>query len=154
MPDSKPRLELLVSLVQLISIVSGVVLSVLSFNDAREKEAEARIKEAESRKIEAARPFDELRRNVYLEAVKTAAIIANPDGRSVQEMAKAKRRFRELYVAELTMVEEIAVEEGMVNLATAVDPDLIKLTDAQTAALNLAKALRASYATTYPVERK
>jgi ABC-type branched-subunit amino acid transport system ATPase component len=77
--------------------------------------------------------------------VKTAAVIANPDGRSPEELTKAKRRFRDLYVAELTMVEDAAVASSMVQLAEAVDPDLRNLSDAQRAALGLARALKAGY---------
>nr|WP_320015705.1 hypothetical protein [uncultured Desulfobacter sp.] len=84
-----------------------------------------------------------------LEAAKTAAIIANPEGRSPDDLSKAKRRFRELYVAELTMVEDRDVEAKMVSLAKAVDPDLGKLTEGQRAALNLARALKTGYTNPY-----
>ncbi len=134
MAKTKTKLEL----VKTLSVVVGVVMSVLSFNATRDKEAEAR-------KIEAERPFVELRRSIYLETVKTVAIIANPDGRSPEEVLKAKRRFRDLYVAELSMVESLDVEQKMVDLASKVDPELLKLTPAQTAALNLAKALRSGF---------
>jgi hypothetical protein len=138
MVERKTGLELLASTVQVLSVVAGVVISVLSFNATR-------VKEAEARALEADRPFVELRRSTYLEAVKTAAIIANPDGRSPDDLSKAKRRFRELYVAELTMVEDPDVESKMVNLAKAVDPELAKLTQGQEAALALAKALKTGY---------
>ena len=138
MVERKTGLELLASTVQVLSVVAGVVISVLSFNATR-------VKEAEARALEADRPFVELRRSTYLEAVKTAAIIANPDGRSPDDLSKAKRRFRELYVAELTMVEDTDVESKMVNLAKAVDPELAKLTQGQEAALALAKALKTGY---------
>jgi len=140
MPEGKTTLELVATTVQVLSVVAGVVVSVLSFNVTRQKEADARRQEAE-------KPFVELRRTVYLEAVKTAGLIANPDGRTADEVAKAKRRFRELYVAELSMVEAPDVERKMVELAAAVDPDLKQLSPAQGAALNLARALGASYAT-------
>ena len=150
MSDSKSILELLVPLVQAISVVAGVVISVLSFNGSRDKEADARNKEVEARKTEAERPLRELRRSVYLEAVKTAAAISTPEGRSPTEIAKSKQRFRELYIAELTMVEDPAVESMMVALARAVDPELLNLNPGQLAAFNLAKALRVSYANPLP----
>ena len=145
MAEPKSKLELLATLVQVLSIVSGVVISVLSFNATRDKEVEARNKEAEARVIEAERPLRELRRSVYLEVVKNAAVIATPEGRSNLEMEKAKRRFRELYIAELAMVEDPTVEAKMVRLAQAVAPDLLNLNDGQRAALELARALRESY---------
>jgi hypothetical protein len=138
MAEPKSNLELMASTVQVLSVVVGVVISVLSFNATRVKEAEARV-------LEADKPFVELRRNVYLDAVKTAAIITNPEGRTADELAKAKRRFRELYVAELTMVEDSTVEGEMVNLARAVDPGLATLTGGQDAALRLARALKGGY---------
>lgn len=145
MAEPKTKLELATSLVQVLSVIVGVVISVWSFNAARSKEAEARGLEAEARAIEADKAFVELRRATYLEAVKTAAIIANREGRTDDELAKAKRRFRELYVAELTMVEDAEVASRMVSLAQAVDPALTQLTPEQLAALHLAQALKAGY---------
>jgi len=58
---------------------------------------------------------------------------------------KARRRFRELYVAELTMVEDRDVEQRMVALAAAIDPDLRELSPGQRAAFELAKALSSGY---------
>jgi len=81
-----------------------------------------------------------------VEAVKNAAIIANPEGRTEAELLKAKRRFRELYVAVLTMVEDPTVAQNMIHLAKAVDKELTSLTESQVAALNLAQALGKSYA--------
>ena len=138
MAEPKTKLELLASTVQVLSVVIGVVVSVWSLNTTR-------LKEAEARALEADKPFVELRRKTYLEAVKTAAIIATPEGRSPEELVAAKRRFRELYVAELTMVEDGDVARRMVQLAEAVDPDLRNSSPAQLAALQLAQALKAGY---------
>ena len=69
--------DLITKLIQTLSVVIGVVISVLSFNQAREREAAARIAEAQKRKAEAARPFLEMRQKLYLEAAHTAAMMAN-----------------------------------------------------------------------------
>ena len=53
MADPKTKLELLASMVQVVSIVSGVVIGVPSFNSTR-------LKEAEARKVETERLFLEL----------------------------------------------------------------------------------------------
>jgi len=145
MAEGKTKLELFVSTVQVLSVVIGVVISVLSFNDSRDKDALARQAEAETRAIEAMKPLLDLRRSVYIEAVKTAAVIANPQVHSQKELDGAKQRFRELYVAELSMVEAKGVEEKMVAFAKEVDPDLVKLDSKQRAALDLAHALRDSF---------
>ncbi len=131
-------METIAKTVQVVSVVVGVVISVLSFNATREKEAEAR-------RIEASKPFLELRQKLYMEAVKAAAVLANREGYSEQEVASAKRRFRELYVAELSMVESPEVEARMVDLASKTDQSLTPLNPAQKAAYDLAHALRDSF---------
>ncbi|MVV49419.1 hypothetical protein EJA72_14400 [Pseudomonas sp. PB120] len=138
--EAKTKLEQLAAMVQVISVVAGVVISVLSFNSTRQHEAAARI-------IEAQKPLYDLRRTVYLETVKTAAILATPSDHTTEEINNAMRRFRELYIAELSMVEDAGVATNMVNLAMKVDPSLVQLTQQQKAALNLAHALRDSYIT-------
>lgn len=124
--------------VQALSVVVGVVISVLSFNATRQKEAEVR-------RVEAVRPLLELRQKLYMEAVKTASTLSNPEDHTPQELQAAKRRFRELYVAELSMVEARDVEGRMVELARRVDPSLIPLTPARQAAYDLSHALRDSF---------
>ena len=136
--------EWIAKTVQVVSVVVGVVISVLSFNATRDKEAEAR-------RIEAGKPFLELRQKLYMEAVKAAAVLANREGYSEQELAAARRRFRELYVAELSMVESPEVESRMVDLAAKTDPSLNPLNPAQKAAYDLAHALRDSFVAAWGV---
>ena len=112
--------------------------SILSFNSAREKEAEAR-------KFEATKPFLELRQKLYTEAVKSAAVLSNPATHSEAEVAAARQRFRDLYVTELSMVESHDVEERMQAFAAVVDKELTTFTPAQHAAYQLAHALRDSF---------
>jgi hypothetical protein len=134
----------LAALVQVLSVAVAVVISVLSFNATRQTEAQAR-------EFEASKPFLELRQNRYTEALKAAAILANPDTHTAGELADAKKRFRELYVAELSMVEAPEVEAKMVALAAEIDPELTRLTSAQRAAYELAHALRDSFVTSWRV---
>ena len=123
--------------VQTLSVVAGVVISVLSFNAARQQEAIAR-------HAEAAKPFLEMRQQRYLEAVHAAAVLSNPDDHSDEEKDVAAKRFRELYVAELSLVEGREVEGAMVRLAELVDPNVVQFTPARRAAYDLAHALRDS----------
>src|SRR4051794_14985061 len=81
-----------VTLAQVLSVVVGVVITVLSFNATRQKEAEAR-------QLEAAKPFLQVRQNLYTEAVKAAGILANPATHTQEELSVAKKRFGELYVS-------------------------------------------------------
>ncbi len=148
------HMERLFKTVQVLSIVAGVVISVLSFNQARKQEAIAQQAEAGKQQLEAAKPFLELRQRVYLDAVKQAAILANPEVHSKDEIETARKRFRELYVAELSMVEGANVEAEMVQVARVVDPDLLKLSPAQKAAYDLAHALRNSLVTSWNVDEK
>jgi hypothetical protein len=138
-------LETASKLVQVLAVVSGVVVSVLSFNGARLKEAEAREKEAQIRRIEADKPFVELRQKLYRETLENAAILANADIHSAEEVEKARKRFRNLYVAELSMVENPKVAGAMVHLAKAVDPQLVNMNEQQRAALSLAHTIGASF---------
>jgi hypothetical protein len=102
----------ILNVVQAVSVVTGVVISVLSFNWTRLKEAQ--------------KPFLELRQKLYMEAVQQAGILANPSDHTADEMKAARRRFRELYVAELSMVESPWVETKMVELAKQIDPGCAK----------------------------
>jgi|SRR5438128_11188291 len=133
--------------VQVLSVVVGVVISILSFNAARKTEAAAR-------QVEAARPFLQLRQSLYMEAVKAAGVLTNADTHTPEELAAAKKRFRELYVAELSMVEAPDVEAKMKALAAQIDKDLTNLTPPQTAAYNLAHALRDSFVASWGIARQ
>jgi hypothetical protein len=131
------RFKPIISIVKLAAVVVGVVVSVRSFNETRDADAAAR-------DMETKKAFLELRQKTYLEAVQVAALLSTPDGRTKEELSKAKQRFAELYVAELSLVESRSVEGAMIDLAGDVDPELRDPTKAQTAAIRLAHALRDS----------
>jgi hypothetical protein len=143
----KSYLELTATTAQILSVVVGVVIAVLSFNATR-------IKEAEALRLEAAKPFLQLRQNVYTEAVKAAAVLSNPETHTPDEISKAKKRFRELYVAELSMVESKQVEKNMVALAKVIDPPLASFTPAQKAAYDLSHSLRDSFISSWGIKEK
>lgn len=138
MAEPKSTFERTLSFIQVMAIVGGVVVSLMNINATRVRELEARAREADE-------PFVDLRRKMYLEAVRTGVVLANHDGYTEDELKKARLRFRELYVAELSMVEDRDVEKQMVALARLVDPSLLELSDAQIKALDLAKALKPGY---------
>jgi hypothetical protein len=131
--------------VQVISVVVGVVISVLSFSKSQEKEAEARILEAETRRIEALAPFYKLRQERYVEIAQVSAMLVDEQLYTEEEIEIAKKRFRALYIVELSMVESGDVEKKMVKLASKVDPDLLTFTPAQQAAYDLSHTLRGSF---------
>ena len=135
MAEPKSKLELLATTVQVVSVVVGVVISALSFNQTQ-------LKEAAAREIEAAKPFFTLRQSLYAEAIKAATVLANPEVHTEDEIVKSRKRFRELYIGELSMVEESEVESQMVALAKVIDPELLAMNEAQRATYNLAHALR------------
>ncbi len=62
-------------------------------------------------------------------------------------------RFRELYVAELSMVEPPQVESKMVQLARQIDPSLLNLNPAQKATYELAHALRDSFVSSWTPDK-
>jgi hypothetical protein len=168
--NSASKLESVLKFLQVVSVVIGVAVSILSFNLTSQKEASARKAEAEAKKfdyqkyadqrkdaaerqqIEAAKPFLELRQKRYLEVVQCAAILSNPDTHTDKEISKAKARFRDLYVAELSMVEGRGVEKSMVEFAGVVDPTLVNLTPPRSAAYNLSHALRDSLIRSWKVD--
>jgi hypothetical protein len=149
-------------LIQVLAVVVGVLVSVLSFNATRQKEAHAMELDAEAKKLEfqkyyderrnesakrqteAAKPQLELRQKLYLEAVQAAGVLANPKDHTDEDRKRARTRFRELYVAELSLVEAVGVEKGMVRLATVIDPEMTSMTAEQEATYLLAHALRDS----------
>src|SRR5262245_6747472 len=133
--------------VQVLSVVVGVVISVLSFTATREEEAEVR-------RLEARQPFLELRQKLYREALKAAAVLSTPEAHSEEEIRAAKKRFSELYVAELSMVESPEVERYMVELAKNIAPELTSLSPAQRAAYDLGHALRDSFVTSWGLSPK
>lgn len=168
---SKPALIDSVSrLIQVLSVVTGVIISVLSFNASRQSEANARESEAVAAKLEAerfmaerhdseherrsaaAKPYLELRQRLYLEAVQVAAVLATPESHSEEELNAAETRFRELYVAELSLIEGAGVEAGMIALAKEVAPELTQLTPKQKAAYALSHALRDSLAKSWNLQ--
>lgn len=144
MAELKPVLESVVSVVQVVSVVAGVVISIMSFNHTRDKEAEAR-------KLEAAKPFLTLRQELYSQAVKAAATLVNQSTHTEEEVRQARKRFRDLYVAELSMVEAPEVEAQMKALAEQIDKELVPLDGPRAAAYNLAHALRNSFAAEWQV---
>lgn len=161
--ETATRLDSLSKLAQLLAVTIGVVVSVVSVaraidNDAKAREADAlarqlKIKQLDyrrefdqdSRRIEAAKPFLQMRLERYREAIKAAGILASPDLHQSDEVAAAKKRFWELYWAELSMVESKEVETAMVNLAKSIDPTRTEMTTpTQFATYELAHALRNS----------
>ena len=142
-----PIVQAVSATVQIISVVVGIVISVLSFNATR-------VKEAEVRKLEAAKPFLVLRQELYRDAVKAAAILTNPDDHTAAELTAARKRFRQLYVAELSMVETKDVEAEMYKLAGHIDPALHNFTPAQAAAYDLSHKLRDSFASSWDVSTR
>jgi hypothetical protein len=71
--------------------------------------------------------------------------MADPEIYSKEELQSARKRFRQLYLVELSMVESGRVESQMVEFAKVVDPALTKLTAAQKAAYDLAHGLADSF---------
>jgi hypothetical protein len=126
--------------VKALGVVGGVCFSVWSFNSTRVREVQ--------------KPFLELRQKLYMEAIRQAGILTNPDDHTEDEIRAARRRFRELYVAELSMVEPPEVEAYMVKLAKQIDPELIaSFSPARKAAYDLSHALRDSFVASWRVKK-
>ena len=148
------HLERLFKTVQVLSIVAGVVVTVLSFNQARKQEADAQQSEAAKQQLEAAKPFLDCASDYILTLYSRQRFSLIQRCTQRTSWKQPRKRFRELYVAELSMVEGANVEAEMVQVARAVDPDLLKLSPAQKAAYDLAHALRNSLVTSWNVDEK
>jgi hypothetical protein len=118
-----------------LSIIVGIVISVLNFKVAKEKEVQ-------SRKIEAAKPFLELRQKLYFEALNKASILASQELHTDEEIKNAKKRFYELYWGELSLVEESSIESDMILIAKSLESG--KLEETKNATYKLAHSMRKS----------
>ncbi|MCD0470735.1 hypothetical protein [Flavobacterium sp. JAS] len=128
-----------------LSIIIGITLSVLNFRIAKEKEAE-------SRKIEAAKPFLELRQKLYLEALTNASILASQDFHTEEEVRKAKQRFAELYWGELSLIEEKNIEKAMIQVADSMNLN-DSISPSKRATYNLAHSMRESLVNSWGIDR-
>jgi hypothetical protein len=170
MPENPSRLDAITKMVQVLSVVVGVVISVVSFNYTRQKDAEARLAETKTREfelqkyydqrrdetnkqaIEAAKPFLEIRQKRYMEAVEVAAVLASPELHRTDEIEKARKRFWELYWAELSIVEDAMVESAMVKLGESLASE--DATQVKQASYDLAHAVRDSLASSWGLSEK
>ena len=129
-------------LAQTLAVVIGVIISVMSYTTSRRAEAIAS-------QHEASRSFLELRQKYYLDTVRTVATLANGDTGS-EEYKTAAKRFRDLYLGEMCLVEAADVEDCMVDFAKSKadlsDLDDMAKDDPRFIALNLSHALRDSLA--------
>jgi hypothetical protein len=114
-------LQSVTGLVQVISVLVAAVISILSFNNVRNKEVEARKAEATKHDVEAARPFLELRSKRYLETLEVVSVLGTGKPRGEMDISAARPRFEQLYWVELAMVEDDGVETAMVRLRNALD---------------------------------
>jgi hypothetical protein len=127
-----------------VSVVVGVVITVLNLKLAKEKDAE-------SRKIEAARPFLELRQNTYLDALKNASILASKDLHTEEEVKQARKRFSELYWGEVSLIDESSIEADMIAIASS-ENLTDSITPTQKATYALAHAMRESLVKSWGVD--
>ena len=128
------------------------MISVLSFNDARKKEAAAQAAEGPPSRS------SDLRQTTYLEAVRAAAALANASDHTADEVKDARDEvfWRDLYRCTADQVESPDVATAMVESRALAkfDPDLVALAKPKGAALALARALRDSYQRNYPLDAR
>lgn len=142
--ETSEKLKSIGGFITTMSVLIGIVLSVMNFRIAKETEAE-------SRKIEAAQPFLELRQKLYLEALNNASILATKELHTPEEVAKAKKRFSELYWGELSLVEEVSIEGSMKSIAAS-EHLIDSITETQRSVYNLAHAMRESISKSWGID--
>jgi hypothetical protein len=151
------------TLIQVMTVVAGVVISILSFNFTRTvnwrserlKQRNTQIKEAMSLNVGVSRRqshFSKCARK-YMEAIKVAGVLATPADRTKGEITAAKKRFAELYYAELALVESKDTETAMISLASSLGM-LSDPTPEQQETLQLAHVLRDSLITAWGVDQR
>jgi hypothetical protein len=128
-----PRLKRIgwaASIAGVASLMIGVMLSVASFADARAKDAASREHEATVRAAEDAtrraallQPSLDLRRERYLDILKTLGRIA-ADDQDPKILVEAKRRFWELFWTDLSLVEDDEIKAAMQNLGGMLKGDM------------------------------
>ena len=142
--DNSEKLKSIGSFVTTISVIAGVVISVMNFRIAQEKAAE-------SRKIEAAKPFLELRQKLYLDALNNASILASKELHTDEEVKQARKRFSELYWGELSLIEESSIEGKMISVAMS-ENLTDSITPTQKASYALAHSMRESLVKSWGVD--
>ena len=150
MEEKKPQpLNHVAEIVKLATIVVGIVISILSFNETRRKDADARIAEAEKEQVEAAKPFIEARQELYTKALKAVEVTVNPSLHDPADVKKATERFWDLYWGELCIVESKQVEAAMIAFGNA-----NTVQDRKDRAYDLAHAMRDSIIESWGIRDK
>jgi hypothetical protein len=163
-PVWQSHVQTFATLIQVLAVVAGVVISILSFNYTRDRElavreaeakryADQRSDEHERRRVEAAKPFLEMRQQKYMEAIKVAGILSTPADQTPAEIKAAEKRFSELYYAELALVESKETEAAMVALADSLGRRA-NPTPQQQETLRLAHILRDSLIKAWGVDQR
>ena len=134
--EKSEKVKSIGSFITIISIISGFVISIMNYRIVQEKESE-------SRKIEAAKPFLELRQTIYLEALKNASILASKDVHTEDEVIQARKRFSELFWSEAGLIEESSIERDMIAIAES-ENLRDSITPTQMASYALAHSMRES----------
>jgi hypothetical protein len=121
--DQQSRFEVWLKLLSPLLAVAAFLWGIYTYRDTTRQqlaraEAEAR-RTAETRRIEATRPYLDKQLALYTEATRVTAIIATST--DSQEVEKALKRFKELYVGELALVERGSVAGAMVAFREALD---------------------------------
>src|SRR5688500_19358860 len=99
-PACQSHVQTFATLIQVLAVVAGVVISILSFNYTRDRELQVRAAEAERyknqredeqerRRVEAAKPFLEMRQEKYMEAIKVAGVLSTTVGLKQDEFTDA-----------------------------------------------------------------
>jgi hypothetical protein len=143
--DKNEIVKSIAAYVTMFTAIIGIIISVLNYKIGKEKEAL-------SRKIEASKPFLELRQKLYLEGLHNASILASPDLHTDEEIKNAKKRFYQLYWGELSLVEESEVESNMILIASSLESG--KLEDIKNATYKLSHSMRNSLSKSWGMDNE
>jgi hypothetical protein len=133
-----------------LTVVAGGLWGLYTYidhqNEIQRESASASEHDAATRRIEAQRPFLEKQLALYFETAQVAGRLVTLDVKS-SDWSDAEQRFWALYWSELSMVEHKIVEQAMVDFGKALnaykaDPNSSTKGMMDSAALDLAHAIR------------
>jgi hypothetical protein len=143
MDEGRARfIQVVINLVTAIALIGGGIWTVYTYFSSREHEAKIAA-------IEARKPFEAKRLELYIEAASVAAVATS--GKDTKEVKKAKDQFWYLYWGPLAVVEDQMVSRAMVKLGACMQDKTKCDKDPRQLALDLSRTCRVSIAGSWDV---
>jgi len=117
------KLTQMVPIITAIIAIAGFLWGVVQYRDQQIKNRLAQenqsLREAETAEREFMKPWLENQREIYLQALSAAAVIANSD--DPEKLKQANEEFWQLYQGKMILVETMSVSGAMVHFGDCLD---------------------------------